>query len=346
VQVMSLCVACKDKRMQPVRWGVLSTSSFAESRFLPGLRKSSLVEVAAVASRDQTRAREFADRNGIANAYGSYEELLADPSIEVIYNPLPNDLHVEWTRQAALAGKHVLCEKPMGMRASELDVLFPLSEKVHIAEAFMVRFHPQWTETREVVRSGSLGQVTHMQVAFSYFNDDATNIRNIAAAGGGALMDIGCYAIVAARWFMEAEPLRVVAVMDRDVRFGTDRLTSALMDFDNGRTCTFSVSTQAVYHQRVQVYGTKARLEITLPFNQNQEGPMTYLTHDGSSADGLDAVAHVVGMNDQYASQGEAFSRRVREEQPSSLWLEDAKQNMRIIDAVVRSAASGMFETI
>jgi predicted dehydrogenase len=332
--------------MQPVRWGVLSTSSFAESRFLPGIRKAPNVEIAAVCSRDLGRAQSFAAANNIPKAYGSYEELLADPTIDVIYNPLPNDLHVEWTRKAALAGKHVLCEKPMGMNASELDVLLPLAEQVHIAEGFMVRFHPQWAETRELVRSGAIGAVTHMSIAFSYFNDDATNIRNIAASGGGALYDIGCYAVVAARWFMEAEPVRIASVMTKDPRFGTDRLTSALMDFGDGRTCVFSVSTQSVYHQRVNVYGTKQRLEVTLPFNQDQENPMTYLTHDGSSAAGLDAIHHVVPTNDQYASQAEAFSKRVREEKPSTAPLLDAMQNMRIIDAIFRSAESGQFENV
>ena len=332
--------------MKPVRWGVLSTSSFAEEKFIPGLRKSPLVEVAAVASRDLAKAQGYADRNAIPTAYGSYEELLADPTIEVIYNPLPNDLHVEWTRQAAEAGKHVMCEKPMGMDAAELDVLLPLATKVHIAEAFMVRFHPQWLETRELVRRGDLGRVTHMHAAFAYVNTDAQNIRNIAASGGGALYDIGCYAIVASRWFLEAEPVRVAAVMDKDPQFGTDRLTSALMDFGDGRTCNFSVSTQSVPHQRVHVFGTTGRLEITIPFNQPQDEPAIYLTHHAETVHGLDAVQHVVPTNDQYASQGEAFSKRVREEAPTEGPLRDAMANMRVIDAVFRAAASGSFETV
>ena len=332
--------------MKPVRWGVLSTSSFAEEKFLPGLRKSSLIDVAAVASRDLPRATAYAKRNNIATAYGSYEELLADPTIEVIYNPLPNNLHVEWTRKSAEAGKHVLCEKPMGMRADELDVLLPLAEKVHIAEAFMVRFHPQWTETRDVVRSGKLGRITHMHVMFSYGNTDARNIRNIAANGGGALYDIGCYAIVASRWFLDAEPVRVAAVGDLDPVFGTDRLTSALLDFGDGRTSNFSVSTQCVNHQRVHVYGTEGRLEITIPFNQPQDDPAIYLTHRGQTPAGLDAVQHVVPTDDQYALQGEAFSLRVRNEKPTSAYLLDAKQNMRIIDAIFAATKSGRFEII
>jgi predicted dehydrogenase len=194
--------------MQPVNWGILSTSSFATERFLPGLRKSPMVRLAAVGSRNLKRAQAFAKTNNIAKAYGSYEEVLEDPEVEIVYVPVPNHLHVEWTVKAAKAGKHVLCEKPMGMTAKEVEKLRPLARKVHIAEAFMVRFHPQWIETRERVRSGEIGRITHMHVAFAYNNLDPKNIRNIEKTGGGALYDIGCYAIVAGRWFYETEPLR------------------------------------------------------------------------------------------------------------------------------------------
>ncbi len=332
--------------MTPVRWGILSTSSFAEKKFLPGLRRSSGIDVVAVASRDRARSQDFAERNGIARAYGSYDELLADPDVEVVYNPLPNDLHVEWTRRAAEAGKHVLCEKPMAMEAAELDRLLPYSASVHIVEGFMVRFHPQWNETRELVRSGGLGRLTHAHVAFAYTNLDADNIRNIAASGGGALYDIGCYAVVAARWFFEAEPVRVAAVMDVDPTFGTDRLTSALLDFGDGRTCAFSVSTQSVAHQRVHLFGTGGRLELTVPFNHPPDEPVVYLHHDGATVHGLDAQRHVVEANDQYTTQGEAFSTRVRTETPNDAGLRDAISQAKVIDAVRRSAVSGRFEPV
>ena len=336
----------KEHIMDKIRWGVLSTSSFAERKFIPGLRKSPMIDVAAVASRDLGRSQAFADRCGIAQAYGSYEALLADPTIDVIYNALPNSMHVQWTKRAAEAGKHVLCEKPMGLTAAELDPLLPLADQVHIAEGVMVRFHPQWTETRDIVRSGQLGIVSHMHVAFSYNNTDPGDIRNNAATGGGALYDIGCYAIVAARWFMDAEPLRVVALVGTDPEFGTDRLTSAIIDFGDGRMCTFQVSTQAVYHQRAHVYGTLGRLEITIPFNQPQDDQTIYLLHEGQSVDGLDARQFIVPANDQYTSQGEAFSLRVRNEVPTRAPLLDAIANMRVIDAVFRSATTGSFETI
>jgi predicted dehydrogenase len=332
--------------VEPVRWGVLSTSSFAEGKFLPGLRRSPLIDVVAVASRDALRAAQFAARNAIPASYGSYEELLADPLVEVVYNPLPNDLHVEWTARAAAAGKHVICEKPMGLDAGELRVLLPLSAQVHIAEAFMVRFHPQWIETRERVVGGELGRVTHAHVEFAYTNTDPGNIRNIPGSGGGAMYDIGCYAVVAARWFLGADPVRVAASSERDPAFGTDRLTSALMVFADGRTCTFSVSTQSVFHQRVSVFGTDGRLEITLPFNQPADEPVVYLTHRGETAHGLDAVHHRVAAHDQYTLQGEAFSRRVRNERPTDNGVRDAMLNMAVIDAVFRSAASGRFADV
>ena len=234
----------------------------------------------------------------------------------------------------------------MGLRADELDVLVPLAGKVHIAEGFMVRFHPQWTQTQDLVRSGKLGRVTHMHVMFSYTNTDSNNIRNIASNGGGALYDIGCYAIVASRWFLDAEPIRVAAIADIDPVFGTDRLTSALLDFGDGRTSNFSVSTQCVSHQRVHVFGTLGRLEITIPFNQPLDEPAIYLTHEGQTPDGLDAMRHVVPTNDQYTLQGEAFSERVRNEQPTSAHVLDAIQNMRIIDAMFAATRSGRFEPI
>ncbi len=331
---------------RPVRWGVLSTSGFAERTFIPGLRKSPIIEVAAVASRSAERAEAFAQRCSIPAAYATYEDLLADPTIEVIYNPLPNSMHVEWTRRAAEAGKHVLCEKPMGLSAAELDALVALASRVHVAEGFMVRFHPQWSETRALVRSGRLGRVSHMHVAFAYHNVDGSNIRNVAEVGGGAMYDIGCYAVVAARWFMEADPVRVTAFADTDPTFGTDRLTAAILDFGDGRLCTLQVSTQSVFHQRVNVYGAAGRLELTIPFNQPQDDSVTYLVHDGRSAHGLDAEQVVVPAADQYTLQGEAFSRRVRAEPPSPEALHDARTNMRVIDAVFASARSGRVEAV
>ena len=332
--------------MDPVSWGVLSTARIATKKVIPGMQKSSELVVAGLASRDPARAEAAAAECGIARVYGSYEAMLADPSIEVVYNPLPNHLHVPWTLAAAQAGKHVLCEKPMAMNAAELEVLRPYTSKVHIREAFMVRFHPQWIEARERVRRNEIGALRYIQVAFNYFNDDPSNIRNRADIGGGALYDIGCYAIAAGRWFFEAEPERVAAILEMDPSFGTDRCTSGVLDFGAGRQLVFSVSTQAAPYQRVTLAGGRGRLEIEIPFNAPQDQPCRYSIDDGGSLDGSSRTTTTVDVADQYQLQAEAFSRAVRTQQPDATGLDDAVRNMRTIDALFTSARSGAFERV
>jgi predicted dehydrogenase len=330
--------------MKPVRWGILSTASIATRKVIPGMLKSAELEVAAIASRDAGRAEAAAAELGIPRAYGSYEALLADPSIEAIYNPLPNHLHVPWTEAAARAGKHVLCEKPMAMRAGEIDRLRPYAAQVHIREAFMVRFHPQWIEVRNRVRAGDIGALRFIQVAFAYFNDDPVNIRNIEAIGGGALRDIGCYAIVTGRWFFERDPTRVIGIFDRDPSFSTDRVSSALLDFGAGGQLAFTVSTQSTPYQRVQLIGTRGRIEIEIPFNAPPDQPCRYAVDDGSALDGSGIRIVTLPRADQYQLQAEAFSRAVREARPDATALDDAAANLRIIDALFASEKSARFE--
>jgi predicted dehydrogenase len=327
--------------MQPVQWGIVSTAAIGLNKVIPGMLKSPQLQVAAIASRDAGRARQAADALGIPTAYGSYEELFADPAVEAIYNPLPNHLHVPVTLAAAQAGKHVLCEKPMSMTADELEVLRPYASRVHLREAFMVRFHPQWIDVREHVRRGTIGDLRYAQVSFSYYNDDPTNIRNKPEAGGGALYDIGCYAIAAGRWFFDSEPKRVAATIDRDPDFGTDRTTSGLLDFGADRHLTFAVSTQSSPYQRVQLIGTKGRIEIEIPFNAPPERGCRYWIDDGSTLDGASARMVQLDPADQYQLQAEAFSQAVRNDQPSSAGLDEAAAQMRVIDAVFAAASSG-----
>jgi predicted dehydrogenase len=332
--------------MQPVRWGIVSTAKIGRTKVVPGMMKSSLCKVVAVASRNETSAREMAAELGISKAYGSYEALLADPEIEAIYNPLPNHLHVPMTLAAAASGKHVLCEKPIAITAQEAATLREASSRVLIAEAFMVRHHPQWIRAREIVRSGEIGEVRAMQVAFSYFNSDPTNIRNKADIGGGGLLDIGCYAVVGGRYFFEDEPVRAVALIDRDPDMGVDRTSSALLDFGNGRQLAFSVSTQSVPFQRLQILGTRGRVEIEIPFNAPPDVPTRIFVDDGSQAGGRSARAIEFPVVDQYQLQGEAFSRAVRGEEPLAFGVEDAIQNMRILDALTRSERSATWESV
>jgi predicted dehydrogenase len=330
--------------MAPVKWGILGAAKIGLERVIPGMLKGSNVEVAAIASRELGKAEAATARLGIPRAYGSYEELLADPEIEAVYNPLPNNLHVAWTLRAARAGKHVLCEKPMAMDAEDARTLRACPPDRLVMEAFMVRFHPQWIRAREIVRSGRLGEVRALQMLFAYNNPDPDTIRNRLETGGGALMDIGCYAMVGARYLLDADPLRVVALIDRDPMFGTDRLSSAIMDFGGGRHLTFAVSTQAARYQRFHVLGSDARLEIAVPVNAPQGEATRILLDDGSAVDGSGAVAETVPACDQYTLQAEAFGRAIRGEETLPWGIEDSILNMRILDALFRSEKSGRWE--
>ena len=332
--------------MKKVIWGVLSTAKIGLQRVLPGMQKSALCEIRAIASRSGAAARKAADQLGIPKAYGSYEELLGDPEIEAIYNPLPNHLHVPLTLKAAAAGKHVLCEKPIALNAQEARQLQAVAGKVLIMEAFMVRFHPQWLRARERVRAGDIGQLRAVQFMFCYSNSDPANIRNKADIGGGALYDIGCYPITAGRFFFEAEPQHGIALIDRDPDFHTDRLTSALVDFGSGRHLDFTVSTQCSPYQRVHLCGTKGRIEIQIPVNAPQDAKTTLSIDDGSSLAGVGVRTETLPESDQYRLQGEVFSRAVRGEISLPYGIEDAIHGMRVIDALFRSEASRRWEAI
>jgi len=332
--------------MKKVVWGVLSTARIGTTKVIPGLQKSSWCDVRAIASRSLESARLAADKLGIEHAYGSYEALLADPDIEVIYNPLPNHLHVPLTLQAAEAGKHVLCEKPLALTTEDAERLRAASGRVHIMEGVMVRFHLQWLRARELVRSGELGELRSVQAFFSYFNNDPANIRNKPDIGGGALFDIGCYPIVAGRFLFDAEPQRVIALFDRDPTFGTDRTTSALVDFGQGRRLDFTVSTQSTPYQRMNLVGTRKRLELRIPFNAPPDRATTLMLDDGSQPGDASAQAETVAPCDQYTLQGDAFSRAVRGDIELPYGVDDAVRNIRVIEAMFRSESSGRWEVV
>ncbi len=330
-----------------VKWGVLGAASIATRKVIPGMQKGDWCEVAGIASRELAKSKAAAAALKIGKAYGSYEEMLADPEIEAVYNPLPNHLHVPWTMKAAEAGKHVLCEKPMALNAAEARTLLSVRDRtgVKIGEAFMVRTHPQWVRAREILRSGRIGELKSVIGAFSYFNRDPKNVRNVVEWGGGGLMDIGCYAINTARFMFGAEPLRVAGVVEKDPAFGTDRLASAVMDFGVGQA-VFMCSTQLVPYQRMQFLGTKGRLEVEIPFNAPPDKETRILIDDGKDVFGGGIVSETFPICDQYAIQGDAFSRAIREGGEVPVPLEDAIANMSVIDAVFRSADSGKWETV
>jgi predicted dehydrogenase len=330
-----------------LRWGVLGVAAIAVKKVIPGMQKSELCDVAAIASRNLDRAKRAADDLKIPRSYGSYEELLADPDIDVIYNPLPNHLHVPWSIRAAEAGKHVLCEKPISLSVAEAKKLLAARDRtgVKIGEAFMVRTHPQWLRTREIVRSGEIGELRAIVSVFSYFNRDAKNIRNVPDFGGGGLMDIGCYPITMSRFLFEREPARVVGLIERDPDMRTDRLSSALLDFGAGHAL-FTCSTQLVPFQRMQVLGTHGRIDLEIPYNIPPDRPSRIFIDDGSELAGANARIEEFATVDQYALQGDAFSKAVLENTEPPVPLENAVANMAVIEAVLRSGDTGSWEKL
>lgn len=328
-----------------VKWGVLGAASIAVRKVIPGMQQGEYCDVAAIASRDLSKARAAAALLEIGKAYGSYEELLGDPEIEAIYNPLPNHLHVPWSIKAMEAGKHVLCEKPIALNAAEARTLLPVRDRagVKIGEAFMVKTHPQWLRTRELIREGRIGELRAIVGVFSYFNRDAKNVRNKPEWGGGGLMDIGCYPMTMSRFMYGAEPLRVSGVLERDPEFGTDRLASAIMEFSGGHAA-FTCSTQMVPYQRMQFLGTKGRIEIEIPFNAPPTKATRIFVDDGSDVGGAGIKVETIPACDQYTIQGDFFSQAILEDREVPVPLEDAIANMAVIDAIFRAAESGKWE--
>lgn len=330
-----------------VRWGVLGAAAIATKKVIPGMQKGERAEIFAIASRDGSRARRAAEELGIAKAYSSYEELLADAEIEAIYNPLPNHLHVPWSVKAAEAGKHVLCEKPIALSSKEVESLIKVRDRtgVKIGEAFMVRTHPEWLRAREIVRSGEIGELRAIMSTFSYFNRDPKNIRNIAEFGGGGVMDIGCYPITMSRFLFEREPARVASLIERDPEMKIDRLTSAILDFAPGQA-VFTCSTQLVPYQRMQILGTQKRIEIEIPYNIPPDRPSRIFVDDGSDLAGMNARLEEFAISDQYTVQGDLFSKAIREGGEVPVPLENALANMRVIEAVFRAGEAKTWEAV
>jgi predicted dehydrogenase len=325
--------------MDKVRWGILSTADIGLKKVIPAMQQGQYCEIAAIASRNLETARAEAAKLGIPKAYGSYEELLADPEIEAVYNPMPNHLHVPWSIKALEAGKHVLCEKPVGLSAAEAQELVEAAKRhphLKVMEAFMYRHHPQWRKAKQLVDEGKIGTLRTIQSFFSYYNADPNNIRNQAGIGGGGLMDIGCYNISLSRFIFGREPERVMGIVEYDPRFQTDRLASGILDFGDG-TSTFTCSTQLANYQRVNIFGTQGRIEIEIPFNAPPDRPCRMWLQDESG--GIEEI--LFDTCDQYTIQGDLFSQAILNDTPVPTPLEDAVANMKVIEAVTESARSG-----
>jgi predicted dehydrogenase len=327
--------------MAELRWGVLSTADIARTKVIPAIRKASNCRIVAIASRDEARARQAAAELDIPRWHDSYEALLADTEVDAVYIPLPNHLHPEWTMAAARAGKHVLCEKPLATNAADAERMIRVCEDsgVRLMEAFMYRLHPSWTALREVVSSGRLGELMAIQSWFSYFNDDASNIRNMVEAGGGALFDIGCYQVNLSRMLMAEEPERVQASIRRDPAVGVDILTSAILDFKGGRMATFTCSIRTEDDQRVHVYGSRGHASIWIPFNIPPDMP----TKVFGTAGGQPPVAPLVETltfetADPYTLEFEHFAAAVLDGSPVPYPPEDAVANLRVMERIFAAA--------
>lgn len=317
-----------------VRWGILSTAKIAARQVIPAMQKARNCQVVAVSSRDSTKARELSEKLGIPKVYGDYDSLLEDAEIDAIYNPLPNHLHVEWSIKALQAGKHVLCEKPLGLSSTEARELQDVAKQhpgLKVMEAFMYRHHPQWQYALGLIESGRLGKLCAVNTLFSYFNRLAEDIRNQPEMGGGGLMDIGCYPISLSRFLFRKQPERVVGRLEYDPEFQTDRLASAMLDFGSGLS-TFTCSTQMVPYQRVQILGTEGRFEIEIPFNAPVDRPCkAWLELSGESE------LMEFPVCDQYTIQAELFAEAVLSHRPVTTPLKDAIENMQVIEAIVKS---------
>lgn len=330
---------------EKIRWGILGAANIAVKKVIPAMRLGKYTEIMAIASRNSDKARRIAGDFNIPKFYGTYEELLADAEIEAVYNPLPNNLHVEWTIKAAEAGKHVLCEKPIALTANEAKKLIEARDRtgVKIQEAFMVRSHPQWLAVRDLIENNRIGKLQAIHGFFSYFNADAANIRNKPETGGGALMDIGCYCINLSRFVLGEEPRSVAALVERDPDFGTDKLTTAILDFSSCHAA-FTCGTQLVPFQRMQFFGARGRIEVEIPFNIPPDKATRIFVDDGSDLFGANIETIEIAAADQYTIQGDLFSGVIMNDSKPVISLEDSVKNMAVIDAIFSAAESGKWQ--
>jgi predicted dehydrogenase len=326
--------------MRRLRWGILSTAAIGRTKVIPGIQRAEHCDVVAIASRDLAMAERVAAELAIPTAYGSYEALLADSNVDAIYVPLPNHLHAAWSIAAIEAGKHVLCEKPLAMTVRDAERMIEAAERagVKLMEAFMYRLHPSWVAAREIVASGRIGRLKTVHSWFSYYNDDPANIRNVLAAGGGALYDIGCYSVNLSRMLFGGEPTGVDAIVVRDPLNGTDVVTSGILAFGDG-LASFTCSTRVEDDQRVDIYGTAGRISIEIPFNIPPDRPTrVFVTAGGEPPVAPDTETLTFETADPYTVEAEAFALAVLEGRPVPVPPRDAIGNLRVIERILASA--------
>lgn len=328
--------------MRKIRWGVLGTAKIALEKVIPAMQNGQYCDVVAIASRNKEKAQTAAKQLGIPKPYGSYTKLISDPAIDAVYIPLPNHLHVPWAIKSLEANKHVLCEKPLALSATQAQKLLKAvrsHSELKITEAFMYRYHPQWLQVYQLVNTGKIGHLFNIQSFFSYMKCDSENIRNQAELGGGGLMDIGCYCISLARFLFDREPQRALGVLKYDRKFRIDRLTSGILDFDTA-LASFTCSTQLTPYQHANIFGTHGRIEIEIPFNAPNDKPCRIWYESGNKTKEL-----VFNICDQYALQADQFSLNILNDTPVLYNLVDSVANMKVIDALVTSAKNGRWSS-
>jgi predicted dehydrogenase len=337
-------ISSERKTMKKVSWGILSTAKIGVGKVIPSMQKGKYSTIVAISSRDAGRARLAARKLGIPKAYGSYEDLLADPEVGAVYNPLPNNLHAEWTLKCLQAGKHVLLEKPLTMNYDEAAALYAAAKDfphLKVMEAFMYRHHPQMGKVRQLIRKGVIGEIRSVHASFSYHNTDPQNIRNRRETGGGGLLDIGCYCVSLSRFVFDAEPRRVCATIDYDLQSGVDRLVSAVLEFPKG-TASLTCATQMTPHQYAKVFGTKGHIEIIQPFTPPGNKKATIVI----CPSGKPVKKVSIPATDHYTAQGDLFSKAILTGGPVFTPLEDAVANMKVLTRIQESASAGTWITV
>ena len=321
-----------------INWGILSSAKIGWEHVIPAILKSKNSKLVAIASRNTLRAKKLAQKFKIDKSYGSYQELYKDQEIDVIYNPLPNHLHIKSSIEACKNKKNILLEKPISLKATDIDPLmkYASENKVVIKEAFMVRHHPQWQWVKKYIKSGKLGSISSISTVFSYNNKNPKNIRNIKKFGGGAIYDIGCYPTVISRFLLDKEPKKVVGLAKNDKKFKTDILSSVVLDFGEIYS-SFIVATQSTFSQQVTILGTKKTLILENPFNAIATKPTTVVIYNGKSIYRKENTIKVFPAADQYEHQVTKFSNELLNKTKADYDLKDAKKNMKVLDAIFAS---------
>jgi predicted dehydrogenase len=324
-----------------VRFGILGTGLIAQNHFIPALQGAERCDLVGIASRSMVKATEVAAAFSIPRAYGSYEELLADPEIDAVYLPLPNDLHVPWTKRAANAGKHILCEKPIALTSAEAEGLAAhcADRNVIAMEAFMYRFHPAWEIVRRRIADNAIGRLIDIGIWFSFRSARVGDYRLNFGAGGGALYDVGCYAVNVSRMLLGDEPERVLGTARLDPETGVDMTFAGILDYGSA-FASFTCSMEQEPQHSIVIHGSSGWISIADPFNCPPEVATKITIGTGGdshpNASGIETV--IVPPANQYGLQATALADSILTGGPSPLPLEDSIANMRLLERLFAAA--------